>query len=163
MSERSEYALYNRRQSELSRPPAASGGPANLADILERVLDKGIVIAGDIQINLLDIELLTIKLRLLVASVERAQEMGINWWESDPSLSKDAKELEEENKDLRERLDRLERIAGLPAPQEGEEVIFEDKREEVVTADGEREVTEESHHEVVEAESKGRKGSRKKK
>jgi hypothetical protein len=59
---------------------------ANLADILERVLDKGIVIAGDIQINLLDVELLTIKLRLLIASVERAREMGINWWESDASL-----------------------------------------------------------------------------
>src|SRR5437588_4122885 len=65
----------------------SSGGPANLADILERVLDKGIVIAGDIQINLLDIELLTIKIRLLIASVERAREMGINWWESDPTLS----------------------------------------------------------------------------
>ncbi len=85
------------------------GGPANLADILERVLDKGIVIAGDIQINLLDIELLTIRLRLLVASVDRAQEMGINWWESDPSLSSSAKELEDENKELRQRLDRLER------------------------------------------------------
>jgi hypothetical protein len=85
------------------------GGPANLADILERVLDKGIVIAGDIQINLLDIELLTIKLRLLVASVDRAREMGINWWETDPNLSTDAKQLEEENKDLRERLERLER------------------------------------------------------
>ena len=59
----------------------------SLADILERVLDKGIVIAGDIQINLLDIELLTIKLRLLVASVDRAREMGIDWWEGDPSLS----------------------------------------------------------------------------
>src|ERR671939_271022 len=59
----------------------------NLADILERVLDKGIVIAGDIQINLLDIELLTIKLRLLIASVDRAREMGINWWEGDPALS----------------------------------------------------------------------------
>jgi len=160
MSDRSEYALYNRRQAA---PAASSGGPANLADILERVLDKGIVIAGDIQINLLDIELLTIKLRLLVASVERAQEMGINWWESDPSLSKDAKELEEENKDLRERLDRLERIAGLPAPQEGEEVILEEKREEVITADGEREVSEESHKEVVEVESKERKGGGKKK
>src|SRR5688572_21091065 len=143
--------------------PGRPTNDATLADILERVLDKGIVIAGDIQINLLDIELLTIKLRLLVASVERAQEMGINWWESDPSLSKDAKELEEENKDLRERLDRLERIAGLPAPQEGEEVIFEEKREEVITADGEREVTEESHQEVVEAKSKPRKGSGKKK
>ena len=75
----------------------ATQHPAQLADVLERVLDKGIVIAGDIQINLLDIELLTIKLRLLVASVERAQEMGINWWESDPSLSSHAKELEEEN------------------------------------------------------------------
>ena len=50
------------------------------------MLDKGIVIAGDIQINLLDIELLTIKLRLLIASVDRAREMGINWWEGDPSL-----------------------------------------------------------------------------
>ncbi|GAA2895267.1 hypothetical protein GCM10011428_05070 [Streptomyces violaceus] len=60
---------------------------ANLADILERVLDKGVVIAGDIRINLLDIELLTIKLRLLVASVDKAKEMGIDWWEHDPSLS----------------------------------------------------------------------------
>jgi hypothetical protein len=93
-----------------------SGGPANLADILERVLDKGIVIAGDIQINLLDIELLTIKLRLLVASVERAQEMGINWWEGDASLSSGARELEQENRSLRERLERLEQAAGLPSP-----------------------------------------------
>jgi hypothetical protein len=90
----------------------SGGSPANLADILERVLDKGIVIAGDIQINLLEIELLTIKLRLLVASVDRAQEMGINWWESDPSLSKDAKQLEDENRDLRDRLERLERLIG---------------------------------------------------
>lgn len=56
--------------------PYGSGGGANLADILERVLDKGIVIAGDIRINLLDIELLTIKLRLIVASVDKAKEMG---------------------------------------------------------------------------------------
>jgi hypothetical protein len=163
MSERPERALYNRRQSEIARAPAASpGGPANLADILERVLDKGIVIAGDIQINLLDIELLTIKLRLLVASVERAQEMGINWWESDPTLSKNANELEKENKDLRERLDRLERMAGLPAPQEGEEVIYEEHREEVIDADGEREVTESSHEEVIEAGKSGQKSGRRK-
>src|SRR5215216_2224218 len=112
------YSPARRPGGVLPGHPEAS----TLADVLERVLDKGIVIAGDIQINLLDIELLTIKLRLLVASVERAQEMGINWWESDPSLSAGAKELEEENRDLRERLDRLERLAGLPAPQEGEEV-----------------------------------------
>src|SRR5579859_24770 len=77
-----------------------AGGPANLADILERVLDKGIVIAGDVQINLLDIELLTIRLRLLITSVDRAREMGINWWEADSSLSSGAKELEDENRDL---------------------------------------------------------------
>ena len=164
MSERPDRSLYNRRQTEMARAPSASpGGPANLADILERVLDKGIVIAGDIQINLLDIELLTIKLRLLVASVERAQEMGINWWESDPSLSKDANKLEEENKDLRERLDRLERIAGLPAPAEGEEVVFEEHHEEVITADGEREVSESSHQEVIESEAREKKSGGKKK
>jgi hypothetical protein len=101
----------------VQRAPAAGSAPSNLADILERVLDKGIVIAGDIQINLLDIELLTIKLRLLVASVDRAREMGINWWESDPSLSSTAGELEEENQSLRDRLERLEQAAGLPAPQ----------------------------------------------
>jgi hypothetical protein len=92
----------------------------NLADILERVLDKGIVIAGDIQINLLDIELLTIKLRLLIASVDRAREMGINWWESDSSLQSlgpgdgenGAGRLERENRELRERLERLERQIG---------------------------------------------------
>jgi hypothetical protein len=93
----------------------SAGGPSNLADILERVLDKGIVIAGDIQINLLDIELLTIKLRLLVASVDRAKEMGIDWWEGDPSLSSRARSLEEDNNSLRARLERLEEAAGLPS------------------------------------------------
>lgn len=86
-----------------------TGGPANLADILERVLDKGIVIAGDVQINLLDIELLTIRLRLLITSVDRAREMGINWWEGDPMLSGGARQLESENRELRQRLDRIER------------------------------------------------------
>ena len=63
------------------------GAAANLADVLERVLDKGGVIAGDIRINLLDVELLTIKLRLLVASVQTAKELGIDWWEHDPTLT----------------------------------------------------------------------------
>jgi hypothetical protein len=109
---------------EGGRLPARASSPlpgrptsdTNLADILERVLDKGIVIAGDIQINLLDIELLTIKLRLLIASVDRAREMGINWWESDSSLHSlgsgdngDSRRLEQENRELRERLDRIER------------------------------------------------------
>src|SRR4051794_41886169 len=77
-----------RRSSSLS--PIGGREPAQLADVLERVLDKGIVIAGDIQINLLDIELLTIKLRLLIASADKAREMGIDWWNGDPFLSSGA-------------------------------------------------------------------------
>jgi hypothetical protein len=61
--------------------------PANLGDLLERVLDRGLVIAGDIRVSLLDIELLTIKLRLVIASVDTARQMGIDWWEQDPWLS----------------------------------------------------------------------------
>jgi hypothetical protein len=80
----------------------------NLADILERVLDKGIVIAGDITVSLADVELLNIKLRLLIASVDKAMAMGINWWESDPALSSGAEQLTEQNRLLKERLDRLE-------------------------------------------------------
>jgi len=94
--------------------PKASIGSAldttNLADILERVLDKGIVIAGDIKIQIADIDLLTIKIRLLVASVDKAMEMGINWWQQDPNLSVQAKEteMEKENEALKNRLERLE-------------------------------------------------------
>jgi hypothetical protein len=152
--------LYNRRQVQSPRMEMqrSSGGPANLADILERVLDKGIVIAGDIQINLLDIELLTIKLRLLVASVERAQEMGINWWESDPSLSSRAKELEEENEDLRSRLERLEQMAGLPAPAPGEELIVETKHKEVIEVDDDGKDRRESSKRT--RKEKGSRGSR---
>ena len=85
----------------------------NLADILERVLDKGIVIAGDITISLADVELLNIKVRLLIASVDKAMSIGINWWESDPALSSKASQIEEENRLLHERLDRLESRMGL--------------------------------------------------
>ncbi|MFI0789264.1 gas vesicle protein GvpJ [Streptomyces lydicus] len=103
--------------------PYSQGSSANLADILERVLDKGIVIAGDIQINLLDIELLTIKLRLLVASVDKAKEMGIDWWEHDPALSSRASDgnrsLAEENRRLRAEVEQLRAGAELPAAEEG--------------------------------------------
>jgi hypothetical protein len=82
--------------------------PAQLADVLERVLDKGIVIAGDIQIHLLDIELLTVKLRLLVASADKAKEMGIDWWEGDAFLSRRSGDGA-----LEDRLRRLEAKAGI--------------------------------------------------
>jgi len=81
--------------------------PAQLADVLERVLDKGIVIAGDIQINLLDIELLTIRLRLLVASADKAREMGIDWWEGDPFLGR------RRHTELEDRIERLEAASGI--------------------------------------------------
>ena len=80
----------------------------SLADVLERVLDKGIVIVGDIQVRLLDIELLTIKIRLMVASVERAKEMGINWWEGDPFVSSLEKDQEGDRAELQRRVDALE-------------------------------------------------------
>ncbi|GAB4583790.1 gas vesicle protein [Nocardia sp. IFM 10818] len=112
------------------RPARGGSEPSNLGDILERVLDKGLVIAGDIRVNLLDIELLTIKLRLVVASLETAREVGIDWWERDPwlrgdrALARDADgelepgdgaraieaagELRSENERLRQRIAELE-------------------------------------------------------
>lgn len=82
----------------------------NLADILERVLDKGVVIAGDIKIKLLDIELLTLQLRLVIASVDKAKEMGIDWWQLDPFLSSKVREngKGEEIEALKQRVEQLE-------------------------------------------------------
>lgn len=86
-----------------------------LADVIERILDKGIVIAGDVSVSLVGIELLTIRLRLLIATVDKAREIGINWWESDPSLSVDAKDMREQNRALLARIDLLEqRLAEQP-------------------------------------------------
>lgn len=84
----------------------------SLADILERVLDKGIVIAGDIRIQLADIELLNIKIRLLVASVDKAMEMGINWWQQDSYLSTKAGkgDIEQENRELKRKLERNDEL-----------------------------------------------------
>jgi len=81
----------------------------NLADILERVLDKGIVIAGDIRIQIADVDLLTIKIRLMIASVDKAKEMGINWWEQDSFLSNKTRqtEMEKENAELKGKVAQL--------------------------------------------------------
>ena len=83
---------------------------ATLADVLERVLDKGLVIAGDIKVKLVDIELLTIQIRLVVASVEKAREMGIDWWTTNPDFGSGLKtaDTQAELTELRERLERLE-------------------------------------------------------
>ena len=83
---------------------------SSLGDLLERVLDKGIIIAGDITLCLGEIELLQIKIRLLIASVDRARDMGIDWWQHDPALSSVAKNGGVEKDQLVQRLDRLEKM-----------------------------------------------------
>lgn len=88
-------------------------GGDSLADILERVLDKGIVIAGDISVSVASTELLTIKIRLLISSVERAREMGINWWEGDSYLTSQNNSLVQVNQKL------LDRVASLESEIEG--------------------------------------------
>ena len=93
---------------ESRRLAATKGGSSNLADLLERVLDKGIIIAGDITLCLGEIELLQIKIRLLIASVDRAHDMGIDWWQHDPALSSAAKRSVDDRGELAQRLDRLE-------------------------------------------------------
>jgi hypothetical protein len=91
---------------------------ANLADVLGRILDKGVVIAGDIRIKLLEVELLTVNIRLLIASVDKAREIGIDWWSYNPFLSSARREelpspssapLDSEMKDIKARLEHLER------------------------------------------------------
>jgi len=116
--------------------------PDSLADVLERVLDKGIVIAGDIVVNVLDIELLTLKLRLFISSAETAREMGLDWWSHDPFFSGRTPEaLEREQDDevraLRERLAQLEdvvRRAGLDGGDLAPEQASENAHE--LTAEG---------------------------
>jgi hypothetical protein len=88
----------------MNHPVTTSG----LADVLERILDKGIVVAGDIAVSLVGVELLTVRIRLVVCSVDRALELGIRWWETDPALSADAARLRAENTALTDRLGRLE-------------------------------------------------------
>jgi len=89
--------------------------PDSLADVLERVLDKGIVIAGDIVVNVLDIELLTLKLRLFVSSAETAREMGLDWWSHDPFFSGRREELPAAGEDAAEVEALRERVAALEA------------------------------------------------
>src|SRR5688572_33487484 len=106
--------ILNGARPDRRRLAGASQAPANLADLLERVLDKGIIIAGDITLCLGEIELLQIKIRLLVASVDKAQEMGIDWWQHDPALSSAAskaiagRSLVDDRDQVTRRIERLE-------------------------------------------------------
>jgi len=85
-----------------------------LVDVLDRVLDKVLAIAGDIKISLAEVELLTIRIRLIVCSIDKAQEIGLDWWRHDPNLSMAARQMASENEMLREQIRLLEaRLAAL--------------------------------------------------
>ena len=95
-----------------------------LVDVLDRVLDKGLVVAGDIRVSLAEVELLTIRIRLLVCSIDKAEQIGLDWWRQDPNLSVGARRLERENEALREQIRLLEaQVASLAVEngREGEE------------------------------------------
>ena len=82
--------------------------PPGLVDVLDRILDKGLVIAGDIKVSLANVELLTLQIRLLVCSIDKAEQIGLNWWRYDTNLTNRAERAEAENAELRERLTELE-------------------------------------------------------
>src|SRR5262245_46390718 len=83
--------------------------PPGLVDVLDRILDKGLVIAGDIKLSLANVELLTLQIRLLVCSIDKAEQIGLNWWKYDRNLSASGKTFEAENNELREKVLELER------------------------------------------------------
>src|SRR2546430_523695 len=83
--------------------------PPGLVDVLDRILDKGLVIAGDIKISLANVELLTLQIRLLICSIDKAEQIGLNWWKYDRNLSSTGRQHEIENKELREKVMELER------------------------------------------------------
>ena len=116
---------------------------SNLLEVLEKILDKGVVIAGDIKISLADVDLLTIKIRLLVASVDKAKEIGIDWWETDPYYSTKSRRIinEQEHHELLEKVNRLEQLVekqaieqqlSLPekVPAQQEEGFVDDKKQD---------------------------------
>ncbi len=86
-----------------------SARPPGLVDVLDRILDKGLVIAGDIKVSLANVELLTLQIRLLICSIDKAEQIGLNWWRYDTNLTTRAARAEAENVELRERLSELER------------------------------------------------------
>ncbi len=89
--------------------PNGQNRSTGLVDVLDRVLDKGLVIAGDIRVSLAEVELLTIRIRLLVCSLDKAQEIGLDWWKYDQYLTHDKSETAIENTRLREQVKLLER------------------------------------------------------
>jgi Gas vesicle protein len=106
--------------------------PPGLVDVLDRILDKGLVIAGDIKVSLANVELLTLQIRLLVCSIDKAEQIGLNWWRYDTNLTTRAERAEAENLELRERLSELEleirRLAATGAAGGGEPEVVTTRR-----------------------------------
>ena len=99
-------------------PGPPTGGTANLADVLERVLDKGIVIAGDIKLLLADIEVLTLQIRLVICSVDKAREIGLDWWTTAPAFGGKPREPKQADSELEERVRRIEEsLTPVPKPE----------------------------------------------
>jgi hypothetical protein len=100
----------------------------NLLEVLEKILDKGVVIAGDIKISLADVDLLTIRIRLLIASVDKAREIGMDWWEKDSYYSSRAKAIEEEHVLLKEKINQLEQqLTARELPSKVEENLLHEE------------------------------------
>src|ERR687891_296553 len=92
-------------------------GSAGLVDVLDRVLDKGLVVAGDIKVSLAEVELLTIRIRLMICSIDKAEEIGLDWWKYDRHLSPGREQVMQENLELRNQIHALERrLATLTRP-----------------------------------------------
>ena len=108
--------------------------PPGLVDVLDRILDKGLVIAGDIKVSLANVELLTLQIRLLVCSIDKAEQIGLNWWRYDTNLTTRAERAEAENLELRERLSELEQeikklaVANLAAATREQDQIAKSRR-----------------------------------
>src|ERR671914_188660 len=92
-------------------------GNAGLVDVLDRVLDKGLVVAGDIKVSLAEVELLTIRIRLMICSIDKAEQIGLDWWKYDRHLSSGRDQVLRENLELREQLRVLERQVASLTPQ----------------------------------------------
>ena len=99
--------------------PGSSSHSASLVDLLDRVLDKGLVVAGDIKVSLAEVELLTIRIRLLICSIDKAEQIGLDWWKHDRNLSSGRlSHLPRENEELKKRIRLLERkIASRSGPR----------------------------------------------
>ena len=103
--------------------------PPGLVDVLDRILDKGLVIAGDIKVSLANVELLTLQIRLLVCSIDKAEQIGLNWWRYDTNLTTRAARAEAENVELRERLSGLEReMKRLAGETKGRDVVSTNRK-----------------------------------